>query len=225
MKKPKVQSFEPGDTIFREGETGDCAYIIEEGRVQISIEKNGEPFPVSRLGAGEIFGEMSLLDGLSRSASVTALENCKLCIVSKEQLFDRIDTADPVVRLLISVLIKRMRVANAKAGSDHDSDKMDTTSASNEITALDEANAIERIRFESELQEAFEKQQFYLHYQPIVSMKTGELFGFEALCRWSSPARGHVNPGVFMETLENSSLIVGVGRWIHDQAMTDLEVL
>lgn len=223
MKKlGSFKTYKPGETIFREGDNGDCAYIVEEGRVQVSVDKNGEPFPVSRLGAGEIFGEMSLIDGLARSASVSALEDCKLCIVSKDQLFARINEADPVVRLLISVLLKRMRSSNHRAVTTSTEDAMPLTPS--EFAAFDEAQAIEKIRFESELQEAFEKQQFYLHYQPIVSMISGEIFGFEALCRWNSPTRGHVSPGFFIEALENSSLMVGVGRWIHDQAMTDLEI-
>lgn len=80
--------------IFNEGDEGDCAYIIEKGRVLAFVTKDKEEVPLSILGEGEIFGEMSLIDNMPRSASVRALEDVRLAIVTKQQVLERVSTAD-----------------------------------------------------------------------------------------------------------------------------------
>nr|6HQ2_A Chain A, EAL Enzyme Bd1971 [Bdellovibrio bacteriovorus HD100]6HQ2_B Chain B, EAL Enzyme Bd1971 [Bdellovibrio bacteriovorus HD100] len=95
--------------IFSEGDAGDCAYIIEKGRVLIYLTKDKEEIPLTILGEGEIFGEMALIDNQNRSASVRALEDVRLAIVTKQQVLERVSTADKVVQLLMRVLLKRLR--------------------------------------------------------------------------------------------------------------------
>ena len=63
--------FAPGEVIFREGEAGDVAYIVEEGRVEISSLVNGRKHVMAVLGAGDLFGEMALIDQNERTASAT----------------------------------------------------------------------------------------------------------------------------------------------------------
>jgi len=55
-------TYRPGDLIFQEGSDGDCAYLIESGRVEISIIRENRRFKICELGEGELFGEMALLD-------------------------------------------------------------------------------------------------------------------------------------------------------------------
>lgn len=99
----------PGETIFSEGEQGDAAYIIEKGRVEIFVGEKDAITPVAVLGVGEIFGEMAIIDSSTRAASARAVDEVELTIVSKDQLAERISLADPIVRLLISMLIQRSR--------------------------------------------------------------------------------------------------------------------
>jgi diguanylate cyclase (GGDEF)-like protein len=81
----------------------------------------------------------------------------------------------------------------------------------------------ERLALERRLRTALEADQFVLHYQPKVSIATGELVGAEGLLRWNDPERGVVAPGVFLPVLESTGLIVDVGEWVVRQAARDLE--
>jgi EAL domain-containing protein (putative c-di-GMP-specific phosphodiesterase class I) len=74
--------------------------------------------------------------------------------------------------------------------------------------------AMERLRFESELRFALERQEFVLHYQPQVDLHTGEVVGSEALIRWRHPTRGMVPPGDFIGLAEDTGLIVPIGEWV-----------
>jgi CRP-like cAMP-binding protein len=65
--------FAAGETIFREGEPADDAYLIHAGRVEIVKQAPGGPVRLARLGAGEMFGEMGGLDSTPRSATARAL--------------------------------------------------------------------------------------------------------------------------------------------------------
>ncbi len=78
--------------------------------------------------------------------------------------------------------------------------------------------ALDNLQLEVDLYEAIENQEFELYYQPIISLKTGKLSGFEALVRWNSPIRGFVSPGVFIPTAERTSSIIPLGEWILKQA-------
>jgi diguanylate cyclase (GGDEF)-like protein len=69
-------------------------------------------------------------------------------------------------------------------------------------------------RLELDLQKGLEANQFFLLYQPIVSLQTGHVTGVEALLRWRHPERGVVQPDEFLPVLESSGLIVPVGQWV-----------
>ncbi|MDJ0692305.1 MAG: EAL domain-containing protein [Xenococcaceae cyanobacterium MO_188.B32] len=78
--------------------------------------------------------------------------------------------------------------------------------------------ALNHLQLEADLYAAIENQEFELYYQPIISLKTGSLAGFEALVRWNSPTRGFVSPGVFIPMAEATSAIIPLGEWILKQA-------
>src|SRR5207248_4179 len=75
-----------------------------------------------------------------------------------------------------------------------------------------------RARLVEELHDAVEDGQFVLHYQPIVSLADKSMIGVEALLRWQHPERGLLLPGLFVEELEETGLIVPVGAWVLETA-------
>ena len=80
----KTRYYKKGAEIIKEGMLSDCAYIIESGRVEVSKQINGERQSIGVLKEGDIFGEMGLIDGLPRSASVVSLEDSSISIITQE---------------------------------------------------------------------------------------------------------------------------------------------
>lgn len=82
--------------------------------------------------------------------------------------------------------------------------------------------AARHLRLEGLLRKAVERKQFVLHYQLKVDLATRKAVGVEALLRWRDPERGLVPPAEFIPSLEESGLIVEVGRWAIEQAVSDV---
>ena len=80
--------------------------------------------------------------------------------------------------------------------------------------------AVERQSIEESLRRALEREEFSLHYQPKISLRTGEITGAEALVRWTNPARGPVSPAQFIPVAEDCGLIVPIGNWVLREACT-----
>jgi len=102
--------FKKGQVIIEEGTLGDCAYIIEQGSVEVSkLTPQGEKQVLGVLEKSEIFGEMGLIDGLPRSATVTALEDCVMSVCSQETFNNLADHNPESLIPIFKVLVGRLR--------------------------------------------------------------------------------------------------------------------
>lgn len=95
----------PGATLFHKGDVGDSLYVIASGRVRVH---DGD-LVYNELGAGDVVGEMAVLDAEPRSASVTALEETELLCLHQEPLYALIGTHSGVARGIIQILTRHLR--------------------------------------------------------------------------------------------------------------------
>ncbi len=77
---------------------------------------------------------------------------------------------------------------------------------------------LQRLELENELRQALEREEFTLRYQPIMTLSTGKLAGFEALVRWQHPQKGFISPVDFIPIAEDTGLIVQLGAWVLREA-------
>ena len=106
----KKKYFKKCAKIIEEGTLSDCAYIIESGRVQVSkTMSNGEEQVIGILEENDIFGEMSLIDSLPRSATVLALEDCTISVITPE-IFKSLSKHNPEALMpILKILASRLR--------------------------------------------------------------------------------------------------------------------
>ena len=217
------RTYSAGATIFGEGDRGGHAYLIERGRVRISANRHGSEFPIAMLGPGELFGEMALIDNERRSATATALDETEVVAISRDQLQEKIEKADPVLALLIRVILKRFRWGLRRVlEPEYPGQGRDERADPDQLLEHATENAITHIKRVHELELAVKRRDFELHYQPIVRCADGRTAGFEALIRWHHPERGLLFPTNFINVAEDTGLIVPLGLWALEQACWDL---
>lgn len=105
------EEYEQGTLVFKEGEIGDCMYIIHQG--EMKIHKGGTTLAI--LKEKEVFGELALLDSEVRSASATTNTDCVLFRIEQEPFYELIDNRPEVARGFIKILCQRLRAQNEKS--------------------------------------------------------------------------------------------------------------
>ena len=102
-----------GSVIIQQGEPGSTAYLIQSGRVRIYTEDDeARQIELAKMGVGQIFGEMALVFDGPRTASVQAIEECNLIVISRETFRQKLERSDPTVNAMVEMLTRRIMDIN-----------------------------------------------------------------------------------------------------------------
>jgi CRP/FNR family cyclic AMP-dependent transcriptional regulator len=105
-----VSEVSEGKPLFRTGDKGDAMYLIERGRVRISVrDKDRQQITLAELARGDFFGEMAIIDGKRRSADATVTENARFAILSRENFLMFIESNPSVTLEMLSAAFERLR--------------------------------------------------------------------------------------------------------------------
>ncbi len=104
-----------GETFIYEGERAFSAFLIQSGRVSVySKSYDGDEIEIATLTVGDICGEMSLINEKVRTASVKAVIDCNLIVITKSVFEDKLENSDPTIRAIVSMLIDRVQHSNSE---------------------------------------------------------------------------------------------------------------
>ncbi len=109
-----IRKYEAGEIILKENDLGETAFVIEEGRVEVSKELDGQKIHLAYLGTGETFGEMGMIDDKPRSATVTALEDTVVREIHRDEFLEGLKTDPEVPITILKVLFERLRECHVK---------------------------------------------------------------------------------------------------------------
>lgn len=109
----QVKGFNQGQVIFREGQEGSYACIVNSGEVDVFKEVEGKPVRLARLGRGAVFGEMALIGDEKRTASVVAATFTEVVVLERQRFRHTLESSNPLVQSVIRGLVERLAHTNA----------------------------------------------------------------------------------------------------------------
>lgn len=110
------RSCQVGDVIFKQGQGGDVAYVVQEGEVRIEVGEGDKRVVVGTVGKGGIFGEMALISAMPRTATARASKASTLIVISPALLEQKLAKADPFVKGLLNIFAGHIQRMNEAAG-------------------------------------------------------------------------------------------------------------
>ena len=108
LKFGTIKEFYKNQVIFKEGQAGNVGYIIKTGEVTIYKIIDGEKKLLSKLGPGEVFGEMGIVTESPRTACADASEYCNLVIIDKETMLKMLKKSPKLIQSITLLLMKRL---------------------------------------------------------------------------------------------------------------------
>lgn len=214
--------FDAQELVFKWGDLGECAYVIEEGCVEVLTGTGPEQRRIAVLTAGAMFGEVALLDRHPRSASVRALLHTRLIRIDRSHVEELLLRSDPVIQYLMQLLLERFR-------STHDAAGLQMRAGTNGVSAAADAPgpvdlhkaAVRTLSLAQDLSDAIDHEQLELFYQPLIAFDQLSVAGFEALIRWHHPTLGLISPAEFIPLAEKTGLIHRIGQWVLQRSVAD----
>ena len=216
--------FKTDEVIMQQGDDGDCAFIIESGTVQILIDRgNGVLQAMGARGKGSIVGEMALIDGKPRTATIKATSECQLLRITREDFERRILNSDPTVQLMMQIVLARYREVLRQANTSIN--KNDNDAAEKVELEHSSRNAtISTFKMANNFSHAISNNELELYYQPMIDLRANKICGFEALMRWKNSQGDLIaTPDVFIPLAEETGLITKASIWAFETACSALK--
>jgi CRP/FNR family transcriptional regulator/CRP/FNR family cyclic AMP-dependent transcriptional regulator len=114
----QIRDAQKDTVIFHAGDPADAVFVVASGKIKIvTTSTDGKEFILSVLGAGQVFGEMALLESAPRSASVITLTAVEMVVIKRDDFHHLLNTAPSISRKLLAILSRRLRRANSKMES------------------------------------------------------------------------------------------------------------
>ena len=217
MRKHWVREhFSAGQIIFHEDEIGEDAYLIEHGKVCITSRQSGTETLIATIGNGDLFGEIALIDHLTRTATASAVEDTSLIRISRDLVVSKLVNSDPLLSHLLQLIVDRYREAMGAPK------RLNERGQDEGLNTLRDY-AVNHIKTAQNLSDALSNDEFEVYFQPVVYLEGGSLAGFEALIRWHQPNVGFTSPLGFIGVAEDTGLIVPIGRWVLKSSLAALK--
>lgn len=217
----KREVFQAQELVFSWGDPGESAYVIEEGCVEVLASQGDSQRRIALLSEGAMFGEVALLDGQARTASVRTLTPTRLIRIDRSHVEEMLMRSDPVIQYLLRLLLARFRTSqdlhlghNAMTAQ---TAPMDLTTGGDNLHFA----AVRTLSLAQDLANAVDENQLELQYQPLFSLDGLVVTGYEALVRWHHPSLGLINPAEFIPLAEKTGLIHRIGQWVLHRAVAD----
>lgn len=215
--------FAAGEQIFKVGDAGDCAYLIEQGAVEVFVMDQGMERLVCSMGKDEMFGEVALIERQPRTTTVRATEKTVLIPIRRRLLDGLLEKSDPILRYLLRVILERFR--NKRGSSAEHAPGGEASPAQSIRQSALKGQATQQLSLALGITRALAHDEFELYYQPICSLADSSTAGFEALVRWHHPADGVIQPMDFLWFAEQTGLIHDLGLWALERACRDWPTL
>jgi len=106
--------YRDGEIIIKQGDVGDCLFVIQDGKVEVIYENGDQQLKLAELGEAEFFGEMGLFEKDVRSCTVKAVGDAKILTVDKKNLYKTIQNDPSIAYRLLEKMSKRLRETNMK---------------------------------------------------------------------------------------------------------------
>jgi CRP-like cAMP-binding protein len=103
------KTYGDGEIITRQGDVGDCMYVIQKGRVEVLVERDGVETPLRIANEGEFMGEMAIFDREERSATLRAVGEARLLTIDKKNFLKRVHSDPSLAFRLVQTMSKRVR--------------------------------------------------------------------------------------------------------------------
>ncbi len=111
--------FPDGAVIARQGDTGDCMFVIQDGRVELAVDHLGEPVPVALLGPGDFFGETCVFERSVRLATARAVGEARVLTVDRPTLLRRLHEDPSLAMHMLEMMARRIDALNRQLGALH----------------------------------------------------------------------------------------------------------